>query len=276
MDRHMSAESTRLLVVGAHPDDPDLKAGGLAALYARLGNEVRFLAMTDGGAGHHELTPERLIERRRAEARAAAAVIGIEYRILNNPDGELEPTLDTRRELIREIRAYDPDLLLTHRPADYHPDHRYTAQLVRDSAYMVTVPHICPDTPALRRDPVIGYLPDTFERPVPYTPHVVFSIDEVIEDKLEMLHQHESQMYEWLPYNRGISNQVPDGADRRRAWLEEDRLPSMRDIADRYRDVLTDRYGHDRADGVEYAEAVEISEYGSDLTEEAAEELFPF
>src|ERR1700683_5406673 len=147
----------RILVLGAHPDDADIKTGGTSTKWRRLGHEVKLVSVTDGGAGHQTLRRPALAERRRAEARAAGAVIGATYDILDQRDGELMPTLEARYQLIRLIRTFKPDLILTHRPNDYHPDHRYTSQLVQDAAYMVTVPAVVSDVPHLSDDPVILY-----------------------------------------------------------------------------------------------------------------------
>ena len=160
----------RLLVIGAHPDDAEYRAGGLAAKYRRLGHVVKFVSVTNGDAGHHAMEAEALAVRRRREALAAGRVCGIEYDVWEHHDGELLPTLDMRRQVIRLIRSFAPDLVLTHRLNDYHPDHRATSQLVQDAAYMVTVPMICPDAPHLSRDPVIMYLADDFEKPTPFEP----------------------------------------------------------------------------------------------------------
>ena len=271
----MSEVTHRLLVVGAHPDDPDLKAGGIAAKYAQAGHDVRFISVTNGDAGHHEIGGVELTRRRRAEAQAAADVIGIEYDVWEIHDGELQPSLENRRKMIRLIRNYDPDLILTHRPNDYHPDHRYVSTLVQDSAYLVTVPNICTGTPALCEDPVIAYLSDGFQKPYPFDPDVVVAIDDVIEEKTEMLHQHESQIYEWLPYNAGHLEEVPDEDDARRKWLREERLDEYLDLADRFRDELVERYGEERGSDIRYVEAFEGCEYGSPLTEEQATELVP-
>src|SRR6266850_450726 len=156
----MSAESLRLLIIGAHPDDADYAAGGLAALYCAAGHVVKMVSLTNGDAGHHVKAGHDLAERRRREAAASAAVIGATYEVFHNHDGELLPTLENRRQVIRLIRSFRPNLVLTHRPNDYHPDHRYTSQLVQDAAYMVTVPAVVPEVPHLPRNPVIGYLPD--------------------------------------------------------------------------------------------------------------------
>src|SRR5215475_3658022 len=105
-----SSQPVRILVLGAHPDDADIKVGGTAAKWCALGQIVKLVSLTDGGAGHQTLRRPELVERRRAEARAAGAVIGASYDVLDFPDGELLPTLDARLRLIRLIRTFAPDL----------------------------------------------------------------------------------------------------------------------------------------------------------------------
>ena len=236
---------------------------------------MRCVSVTNGDAGHHEIGGVELARRRRAEAQAAGAVAGIEYHVLDNHDGELEPTLENRKKIIRIIRAFVPDLILTHRPNDYHPDHRYTSMLVQDSAYVVTVPNICTDTPALSHNPVIAYLSDNFQKPVPFAPDVAVAIDDAIEKKLDMLHCHTSQMYEWLPFNAGKLSDVPRSPADRRKWLEH-RLDAFRGIADRCRHLLVNAYGEAKGQKVQFAEAFEGCEYGSKLTEQNIPVLFPF
>lgn len=271
----MGAEHRRLMVIGAHPDDPDVKAGGLAAKYARADHEVLFVSVTNGDAGHHEVGGAELARRRRNEARAAGDVVGIDYEVMENHDGELEPTLENRRRLVRRIRQFDPDLVLTHRPNDYHPDHRYTSILVQDSAYLLTVPNICPETSILEDEPVIAYLSDDFRKPYPFEADVVVAIDDAITEKVTMLHQHGSQVYEWLAYNRGYLDDVPESEQARRDWLHERVGTRFSDVADRFRDELVERYGERTGNDVEYAEAFEICEYGGPLVDEETADLFP-
>ena len=262
-----------ILVFGAHPDDPDFKAGGVAYLYGRAGHRVKFVSMTNGDAGHHQIGGVELARRRREETQAVARVLGLaEYQVLDNHDGELEPTLPNRRQVIRIIREFKPDLILCPRPNDYHPDHRYASQLVQDAAYMVTVPNIVSLTDHLRRNPVIAYLSDTFQKPYPFSPDVVVDVGEAMQAKLDALHCHTSQVYEWLPYNALRENEVPASEKDRRAWLEERYAARMRADADRFRELLIKRYGSDRGQKVVYAEAFEGCEYGSPLRED----LFPF
>lgn len=272
----MSYKALKILVFGAHPDDCDIQAGGVAARYVAQGHQVKFISVTNGDAGHHEMGGGPLAVRRAGEAAAAAEVIGIEYELLDNHDGELMPTLENRYKIIRKIREFCPDLIMTHRPNDYHPDHRYTSILVQDAAYMVTVPNVCAGTPHLAKNPVIAYLSDGFLKPYPFTPDVVVSIDSVVEQKIDMLHCHVSQFYEWLPYNSGTLDSVPTGVDARRAWLAERLLRRFRDVADRHRPLLVALYGEQVGGQVKYAEAFEGSEYGSALTPENIPTVFPF
>ncbi|MFB6073795.1 MAG: PIG-L deacetylase family protein [Haloarculaceae archaeon] len=275
------SDDLSLLVVGAHPDDCGIKAGGIAAKYANAGHDVTFLSLTDGSAGHQSMGRKELAARRKRETEAVAETLGIDYEVFDVQDGWLEPSLENRRRVIRFIRRVEPDLVLGPRPNDYHPDHRYTAQLVRDAAYMLIVPNVCPDVEEMDRNPVIGYVADGFQRPNVFEPDVVLDIDDVIDQKLDALHCHESQMYEWLPYTFGELDQVPDGDEARREWLSQDMLTHLEsntpiNVADRFRDELVERYGDERGANVDHAEAVEISEYGSPLTDEAAERLFFF
>ena len=272
----MADERLRILIFGAHPDDVDFTAGGTAALYARQGHEVLCVSVTNGDAGHQTEAGAYLARRRRAEAEAAGKVIGVRYITLDNHDGELLPTLENRRQIIRLIRQFKPDLMMSPRPNDYHPDHRYTAQLIQDAAYMVTVPNVCADTPHLEANPVIVYVSDTFQKPYPFTADVVVAIDEVIDLKFAMLHTHTSQMYEWLPYNQGILHEVPEGDAERLAWLRRRLDGRMRQDADRFRDLLIELYGAGRGRAVVYAEAFEGCEYGGRLTPENLRRLFPF
>lgn len=266
----------RLMVIGAHPDDAEYKAGGLAALYRGLGHEVLFVSVTDGGAGHHEIAGPPLVARRRAEAAAAAQTLGLQSEVWGHPDGLLEASLAARQEMIRAIRRFRSDLVLTHRPNDYHPDHRATSLLVQDAAYLLTVPAICPDMPHLARDPVIAYLSDDFRRPWPFEPAVVVDITAVWDAKIALLHAHKSQFYEWLPYNAGHAAELPAGDAEREQWLSERMRRLSQALADRLRDRLVAAYGPERGGSVTCVEAFEACEYGAPLDAAAVARLFPF
>src|ERR1017187_5981978 len=120
-----------VIAFGAHPDDCDIRFAGTAALFAELGHAVKFVSVTNGDAGHQTMRGAALAQRRAAEARESARRLGIEYEVLNNHDGELLPTLEVRKQIIREIRQWKADIVLAPRPNDYHPDHRYTGVLAQ-------------------------------------------------------------------------------------------------------------------------------------------------
>ncbi len=231
------SEAPALLVIGAHPDDCEITAGGVAALTAARGGRVLHLALTNGDKGHQTLSGAKLATMRRGEARAAAAACGAEAIVLDNHDGELLPTLEHRYELIRILREFRPDLVLFPRPWDYHPDHRYTSQLAQDALYMVRVPSVCPYAERLEADPVAMYVSDQFQKPYPFQADVVIDIGPVLEQKLKAMGSHISQVYEWLPFvnsNMSLSD-VPDDPAGRRAFLRNQWERRLRRDADRFR-----------------------------------------
>lgn len=264
----------RVIVFGAHPDDCDIDAGGTAALWAAKGHLVKFVALTNGDAGHQSQGGGMLAKRRRLEAQEAGRRLGIaEYEVLDNHDGELEPTLAVRQQVIRRIRQWKADVVIAPRPNDYHPDHRYTGVLVQDSAYMVVVPNVTPDTPPLAKNPVFLYAQDHFQRPNPFRPDVVVAIDSVIDKKVAALDAHESQVYEWLPWVDGQLDSVPRDKAARIAWLKTQRTGQK--IAPEALESLRKWYGA-KAEGVKDVEAFEVCEYGRRPTDADLRRLFPF
>jgi LmbE family N-acetylglucosaminyl deacetylase len=278
--RDAAAEPLRVICFGAHPDDCDIKAGGAAVKWAAAGHAVKFVSLTNGNAGHQEQGGGLLAARRRGEAAESGRRGGVAYEVLQNEDGELLPTLEARRDVIRRIRDWRADLVLAPRANDYHPDHRYTAVLVQDAAYMVTVPNLVADAPVLRGNPVFAYLADPFQKPSPFRADVVVAVDDVLARKLDMLDAHASQFYEWLPWHAGQLDQVPREAAGRRAWLAT-QWPAYAGAfglaAGRpdWRAALEKRYGA-RAAAVRVAEAFEIAEYGRQPDEGELRRLFPF
>ncbi len=272
----MADQPLRILVIGAHPDDADIKAGGTSAQWCAGGHVVRLVSLTDGRAGHQTMHGPDLARRRRAEAHAAAAVIGATYDVLDHADGQLDDRLEYREELIRMIRTFRPDLIITHRSTDYHPDHRFTGLLVQDASYLLTVPAVVPKVPYLAACPVILYFSDAFTKPCRFEPHVVVAIDEAFDKVVAMLDCHESQFYEWLPYNAGYLDRVPQDPAARRAWLGERLRQRIEPLADVYREMVVRTYGEERGGRIRSIEAFEVSEYGAPLDAAAQARLFPF
>jgi len=268
----VAAEPIRVIAIGAHPDDCDIKAGGIAAKFAELGHKVRFVSVTNGDHGHQAEGGGMLAARRRAEAQESGRRLGIEYIVLDNHDAELVPSLEVRMQIIRQIREWDADVVLAPRPNDYHPDHRYTGILVQDASYMVTVPNLASDTPAIRKNPLFLYFSDRFQRPAPFRPDIVVSIDDVIDKKYAGLDAHVSQFYEWLPWHAGTLDDVPKDPVKRLEWLKSRRSFALRPG---WREAARKWYG-DAADGIQNAEAFEITEYGLQPSDEQIRNFFPF
>src|SRR5579862_9749501 len=261
-----------VIAFGAHPDDCDIRAAGVAAKFRAMGAAVKFVAVTNGDAGHQTMGGGALAKRRRAEAEESGRRLGITYEVLDNHDGELLPTLPVREQIIRRIRQWNADIVLAPRPNDYHPDHRYTGVLVQDAAYMVVVPDIAPDTPPLRRNPVFLYFEDHSQRPNPFRPDVAIAIDDVWQQKLSALDAHVSQVYEWLPWVDGKFDEVPKDPAARKAWLAKTRAP---EVTSAVRTALEKWYGPDKASRVKAAEAFELCEYGRRPKDEEIRKLFP-
>lgn len=271
------AKPLRIICFGAHPDDCEIRTGGVAALWAAQGHRVKFVSVSNGDIGHWREAGGPLAQRRTAEVRAAAKILGIETEVLDIHDGEILPTLEYRRMITRLIREWRADLVITHRPNDYHPDHRYTSILVQDAAYMVTVPFFCPDVPALPNNPVFAYSADGFQKPYPFSPDVVVSIDRVIEQKLNALDALESQFYE-AGANGGTWAMPTEPAKQaeRHAQVRQGFANRARGVADKYRNLLVEFYGAERGAQVKHAEAFEICEYGRRPSKEELKKLFPF
>ena len=212
---------TRVLVLGAHPDDAEVSAGGLLWSHRSRGAILRLISVTDGRSGHQSMADDELIQCRREEARQAGVKIDAEYSTWDFPDGYLEASLDVRLKIIREIRQFGPDLILTHRTCDYHPDHRAVGQAVQDASYMVTVPKIAPETPALKQDPIVAYMPDTFTRPAPLRTDIVLDATPYLDRIIEMMACHRSQFFDWLPFNQGIHHSIPEKEQDRITWLKD-------------------------------------------------------
>jgi LmbE family N-acetylglucosaminyl deacetylase len=267
----------RIICFGAHPDDCELKAAGVAAKWAGLGHHVKFVSLTNGDIGHWRMAGGPLALRRKAEVERCAAVLGIETEVVDIHDGELLPTLDHRKTVTRLIRQWKADVVLCHRPNDYHPDHRNVGLLVQDAAYMVTVPFFCPDTPYLPRNPAILFLEDGFKKPNPFAADIAVSIDDVIDKKLLCTELLESQFYEGgCCSNLTELPHTPSEQAARKQLVRQRFDERFAATATRHRDALATYYGKERAAGVRYAEVFEISEYGRQPTRDEIRKLFPF
>jgi len=267
----------RIICFGAHPDDCEIQAGGVALMWAAKGHRVKFVSVTNGDIGHWREAGGPLAKRRKTEVEAAAKILGITTEVLDIHDGELLPTLENRRTITRLIRDWNADVVMGPRPNDYHPDHRYTGVLVQDAAYMVTVPFFCPDVPCLRKNPVFMYFPDSFQKPNPFQPDIAVAIDSVIEKKLDALDTMESQFYEGgANGSAALIPADPAKQQERKRQVRQAFANRSKGLAGRFRAQLADWYGKEQGDRVQYAEAFEVCEYGQRPDKAALKRLFPF
>lgn len=268
-----------IICFGAHPDDAEYKSGGVAALWAKAGHRVKLVSVTNGDIGHWAMAGGPLAKRRTAESALVAKRLGVTSEVLDIHDGELEPTLENRRKITRLIRQWNADIVIAHRPWDYHPDHRYVGVLVQDAAYMVQVPHFCPDTPPLKSNPVFLYSSDRFQKPYPFKADIAVAIDSVFEQKVDALLALESQTFEGGALgSKEQMEAAPPASDPegRRKWLRDRWMARSKSEADLFRDTLVKLYGDDAGRKAQFAEAFEICEYGRQPRPDEIRRLFPF
>jgi LmbE family N-acetylglucosaminyl deacetylase len=265
----------RIIAFGAHPDDAELKASGVAALWAAQGHKVKFVAMTNGDVGHFGEAGGPLARRRKAEVAECARILGIENEVFDIHDGELEPTLEYRKRMARVIREWQADVVMGHRPYDYHPDHRYTGVLMDDTAVVVVAPFFVPDTPPTKRNPVYMYYSDGFQDPKPFTPTVVVGIDDAAEKKWKCISAMPSQFGDKDSWQSRTLPNVPQGDGERQAFLLDIVKNRGSSVANQYRDRLVALYGKERGEKIKYAEAFQLSQYGRQASLEELKAMFP-
>jgi LmbE family N-acetylglucosaminyl deacetylase len=263
-----------VLFIGAHPDDADIQFGGTAIKYVQLGHTVSYLTLTNGNAGHQTEGGEALARRRYKETQAVAKFLDIKYFVLDNNDAELQATIENRKKVIQVIREVKANLIVTHRPNDYHADHRNTSVLVQDAAYLICVPNVLPLTPRLESNPVIVYHQDSFTKPYPFTPEIFVDITDVFDRKMEALSLHKSQVFEWIPFVEGYLKEVPKEKDERLRWLRSQW--GTRTDVNRFVPELKKAVSAKVLNKIKHVEAFERCEYGGELTHENVSTLFPF
>ncbi len=265
----------RIIAFGAHPDDAELKASGVAALWAAEGHKVKFVAMTNGDVGHFATAGGPLAKRRKAEVAECARILGIENEVMDVHDGELTPSLENRKAVSRLIREWQADIVMGHRPYDYHPDHRYTGVLLDDSAVVVVAPFFVPDTPPTQRNPIYMYYSDGFQDPKPFNPTVVVGIDKTADKKWQCVSAMPSQFGDKDSWQGRTLPGVPEGDREREAFLLDIVKKRNIAVADQYREKLIELYGKERGQAVKYAEAFQISQYGRQAPVEELKRMFP-
>lgn len=182
-----------VLCVAAHPDDTELLCAGTLARYAQDGHDVTIAIFTDGSIGDAVVKPDVLSATRQKEARKAANIIGANLIWVGVTDELVFPDKEQRHLMIDVLRKADPDIIFTHSPNDYHPDHRYVSQLVFDSYFQKGLPHMPGQSlPACRFAGAQLYYMDNIGG-IGFHPVEYVDITDVFETKKAMLACHESQ-----------------------------------------------------------------------------------
>ena len=268
-----AADPVRVIIFGAHPDDCEYTTGGIAALYTQMGHKVKYVSLTNGNKGHHLMKSAELGARRAKEAQEVARILGVEYEIMNNDDGELMPTLANRFAVIKLICDWKADIVITHRTNDYHPDHRNAGIIVQDAAYMIGVPLMNPGGEPLRKPTVFLYMPDDFQKPTPFSPDIVIDITSVADKKVDALCANVSQFYEWLPWIEGWENEMPADPAQWRKFVGDRFLAGGK--IEVFRKSASKWYSSSQLKNIRYVEAFEICEYGSRPDKAEIKRLFP-
>jgi LmbE family N-acetylglucosaminyl deacetylase len=265
----------RVVAMGAHPDDAEQKFGGTAALFAAQGAKVKLVALTNGDVGHFAQAGGPLAQRRKAEVEACHKTLGVETEVLDIHDGELMPDLETRRKVANVIRDFQADIVLSHRPWDYHPDHRAVGTLANDAAVLVVAPFFSPYTPPTKRNPIFLYYSDAFTKPYPFDPILAVGFDDVAQKKWDCISAMPSQFGDADSWQARYRANVPTEEAARKAYLLDMVKQRSADVATQYRDLLVKLYGAPKGRAIKYAEAFELNQYGTQATADELKGLFP-
>ena len=192
----------RVLAIGAHPDDIEIACSGTLAKCVKRGDTVIVCHVSNGNLGHVVIPPDELAEIRAAEAKKAGSLAGIEVVCAGFSDLDIFDNNRAARDRIVEIIQYaDPDVIITHNPDDYMPDHTAVSRLVFDASFAATLPNYPSKTRRAAKLVPIYYM-DTLAG-VNFVPTEFVDITEEIDLKIEMLECHESQLV-WMREHDGI------------------------------------------------------------------------
>ncbi len=255
-----------------------MNTAGVAAKWVAQGHHVKFVSTTNGDIGHWREAGGPLARRRISEVRKAAKILGVETEVLDIHDGELEPTLENRKKIIRLIREWRADVVLTHHAFDYHPDHRYTSQLVQDAAFMVAVPFASSTTPPLKKNPVFLYYGyREYDHPLYEGRGLAVSIDDVWQRHIDALNVLVSQFDEGGALGSAQrAARVPDDAQAKAEYYRNKWTRRYQNYADKHRDLLIKWYGEQAGKHVQRALTFQVCIFGGRPNDDELRKLFPF
>ena len=270
-----AARQLRIIAFGAHPDDAELKFAGTATLFAAQGHKVKLVALTNGDVGHFSQAGGPLAQRRKAEVEACHEKLGVATDVLDIHDGELMPDLETRKKVANLIRDWQADIVLSHRPWDYHPDHRAVGKLAEDAAVVVAAPYFAPYTPPTKGNPIFLFYSDNFKKPYPFDPIIAVGFDDVAQKKWDCISALPSQFGDADSWQARYGRNVPTDEAGRKAYLIEGVKQRNADVANQYRNLLVQLYGEQKGRAIKYAEAFELNQYGRGATADELKAMFP-
>jgi len=232
-------EKQRILVILAHPDDPEFFCGATLARWAKAGHEISYTLLTCGDKGRNDnnrhIPGDELCALRHTEQRAAADVLGVkDVRFLEREDGTLVPDLDLRREVVRAIRQFKPDVLVTCDPqnlfATYglnHPDHRAAGQVTLDAVFPAAGNDLF--FPELLAEGWQPHSPKEVWATLTMQPNVVIDVTDTWETKIRALKEHKSQIGDPVKFEERIrSRRTEDSTDENPRYEEKFRVVSWR------------------------------------------------
>jgi LmbE family N-acetylglucosaminyl deacetylase len=231
-----------ILVVLAHPDDPEFFCGATLARWARAGHHITYQLLTCGDKGFNDstssdMTPDALGAIRREEQVAAAEIIGIAadaIHFMDCPDGYLVPDIDLRRDIVRAIRKFKPDILVTCDPqtlfAVYginHPDHRAAGQATMDAVFPAAGSPVF--FPELLIEGHLPHMPREVWCALTMQPNVVIDITDMWPIKLDAILQHKSQVGDVDKFRERMrSRRTEDSTDENPRYEERFRVVKYR------------------------------------------------
>ena len=270
-----AARPLHVIAFGAHPDDAELKFAGTGTLFAAQGAKVKLVALTNGDVGHFSMAGGPLAQRRKAEVEACHKALGVDTDVLDIHDGELMPDLETRKKVANLIREWQADIVLSHRPWDYHPDHRAVGKLAEDAAVVVAAPYFAPYTPPTKGNPIFLFYSDNFKKPYPFDPILAVGFDAVAQKKWDCISALPSQFGDADSWQARYGRNVPTDEAGRKAYLIEGVKQRNVDVANQFRDLLVKLYGEQKGKAIKYAEAFELNQYGANATQDQLKGMFP-
>ncbi|MFH0735100.1 MAG: PIG-L family deacetylase [bacterium] len=270
------ADTLNVIIIKAHPDEAEEYAGGTTALLIKAGHRVKFLSLTNGDVGHWNITKEQIALRRLNEAKEVEKRIGVTYEILNYHDGELENNVELRKQVVKAIREWKADVVISFKPmfGGGHPDNMASAIAVQQGAGLSSAPLFMPEVPFLNNRPLFLHMRDYYSKSFPHIPDYVIPIDSVIDLKLYLFDAHASQFYEFAPYQRGILQEVPTSWEDKKAFLHK-YWDEFSIISNEMQTWLNNWFGVEMASKFNYAEEFELAPYSRKPTKDEILNLFP-